>query len=128
MANEIKASFSVNYANPVSGSPALKDAIASETENVTQTNQEFHGTVVSVGFSAEEDLSLGDVTTNGKIYVKNLDATNFVKYGPKSGGVMVEFGRLKPGEIAWLRLAPGITWRWIADTAAVKVLVKAYGN
>lgn len=123
MANELKVSLGTTYANG-----GLKDNVPAETINVTQTNQEFHGSVVSVGFSAEEDLALGDITTNGWIYLKNLDATNYVKYGPKSAGSMVEFGRLKPGEAHILRLAPGITLRWIADTAAVKVLVKAYGN
>ena len=123
MANEIKVQVSVTYANG-----NLKDTVALETLSLTQNVQEFHAPVVSVGSGAEEDLPLPDITTNGCVYLRNLDATNYVKYGPKSAGVMVEFGRLKAGEIAWLRLAPGVTWRWIANAAAVKVLVKAYGD
>ena len=78
--------------------------------------------VVSVGLS-EEDLSAGDVSVLGWLFLKNLDATNFITYGPKSAGAMVAMGRLEPGEVAALRLEPGITIRWIADTAAVKVKV-----
>lgn len=122
MANEIKLTIGVVYANG-----GLKDTVPADAVQITQTNQEFHAPVVSVGTS-EEDLSLGDITTNGCLFLKNLDSTNFVKYGPKSGGSMIEFGRLKAGEEAFLRLAPGVTLRWIADTAAVKVLIKAYGN
>lgn len=120
MADEIQITLGVTYANG-----RLADTVTSATTKVTQTTMGFHAPVVSVGTS-EEDLSLGDIGTNGFVYLKNLDSANYVKYGPKSGGSMVEFGRLKAGEVAILRLAPGVTWRWVADTAAVKVLVKAY--
>jgi hypothetical protein len=122
VANEIKITVGVTYANV-----ALKDTIASETFSVNQSAQEFTAPVVSVGTS-EEDLPLPDITTNGYIYLRNLDTTNYVKYGPKSAGNMVEYGRILAGEVAILRLAPGITMRWIANSSAVKVLVKAYGN
>src|SRR5262245_53922502 len=118
MASELKINFGVTYANG-----ALADAVAPYTASVNQTTQQFHGTVVSVGTS-EEDLTTGDIGTLGYIYVKNLDATNYVQWGPKSGGSMVAFGRLKAGESAILRLEPGITLRWVANTAAVKVLTK----
>lgn len=122
MANEIKINFGVTYANG-----ALSDAVAPYTANVNQTTQQFHGTVVSVGTS-EEDLAIGDIATLGYLYLKNIDPTNYVQYGPKSGASMVAFGRLKAGESAMLRLEPGITLRWIANTAAVKVLAKIYND
>ena len=120
---DIKITAGITYVNG-----GLADTVAQETTNITQAAQEFYAQTVSVGSGAEEDLTLTDITTNGFVYLKNLDPTNYVKYGPKSGGVMIEFGRLKAGERTVLRLASGVTWRWIADTAAVKVLVKAYGN
>lgn len=122
MADELQITLGVSFTNG-----KLTDTVTSATTKITQNTQGFHGTVVSVGTS-EEDLSLGDIGTNGYVYLKNLDAANFVKYGPKSGGSMIEFGRLKAGEVSVLRLASGVTWRWVADTAAVKVLVKAYEN
>jgi hypothetical protein len=121
MANELKVTLGMTYENG-----KLKDTIASETINVTQTTQGFEGKVVIVGNSAEEDLALGDIATNGFIYLKNLDTTNYVTYGPKSGGVMVGFGKLKAGEATILRMNTGVTLRWQANAANVKVLVKAY--
>jgi hypothetical protein len=104
----------------------LKDTIQ-ETANFNQTTIGKYGGVVSIGTS-EEDLPVGDVGTNGYAFLKNLDPTNYVKWGPKSGGAMVEMGRLKPGEAAWFRVAPGVTIRAIADTAAVKVDYRLYEN
>lgn len=121
MANEIKVSIGVNYANG-----NLKDNFAQETVQVTQTNQEFTGPVVVVGTS-EEDLALPDITTNGFVLLRNLDSTNYVTYGPNDT-TMTAFGRLKAGEIHVVRLEPGVTLRWAANTAPVKVQVKAYGN
>lgn len=121
MADEIKVTLGVTYVNG-----NLKDTIQSETISIDQTTRGFHGSVVSVGTS-EEDLTLGDIatTTANLLYMKNLDATNFVKYGPKDT-TMTEFGRLLAGESTWLRLGASVTLRWVADTAACKVLVKAY--
>lgn len=115
MANEIKLTPQLTYASGL-----LKLSFAPGQKSYTQTTQQAHATVVSVG-TAEEDMPVGDVATNGWLVLYNLDATNFVKYGPKSAGAMIEFGRLRTGEFAMLRLASGVTNRWIADTAACKV-------
>jgi hypothetical protein len=90
----------------------------------TQTTIGGHFPIVSVGTS-EEDFDTGDVgiANAGILMMRNLDTTNYVTYGPKSGGVMVAFGRIKAGEPAAFRLEPSITMRWIANTAAVKVQV-----
>ena len=81
-----------------------------------------HAPVVTVGFAAEEDMPIGDVSVLGWLFLKNLDSTNFVTYGPKDT-TMKAFGRIEPGEYAALRLEPGITLRWQADTADVQVKV-----
>lgn len=86
-----------------------------------------HGPVVSVG-TAEEDLTTGDISTLGFLFLKNTDVANYVTYGPKSAGVMVPFGRIKAGEVACVRLEPGITLRWQANTAAVKVQILLLEN
>lgn len=78
--------------------------------------------VVSIGTS-EEDLALTELATPGYAFFRNLDATNFVRLGPKSGGSMVAFAKLLPGEVAMIRLAAGVTIRAIADTAAVKLQI-----
>lgn len=105
----------------------LKHTLEAETLAITQTTGRLHAPVVTVGTS-EEDLSVGDVGTLGWLYMKNLDSTNYVTWGPKSGGAMVGVGRLKAGETALLRLEPGITIRWAANTAAVDVQVVLFND
>lgn len=118
MANEITLSASLQVVN---GNLNLK--LDAGSLNFDQDTQGAHAPVVIVGTS-EEDLDLGDIATNGWILLRNLDGTNFVKFGPKDT-TMTEFGRLEAGEIALFRLAPGVTLRWVADTAACRVQVLA---
>jgi hypothetical protein len=89
--------------------------IALTNIQVTQNALGVDGRIVSVGTS-EQDITFS-VTTHGYLLLRNLDDTNYIKYGPKSAGVMVEFGRLNAREVAILRVAPGITFRAVADTA-----------
>ena len=88
--------------------------------NDDQTTIGSHAGVVDVGTS-EEDMAVGDVTSEGWLEITNLDDTNYVTYGPNSAGSMVAFGRLEPGHTHTLKLSPGITLRWLANTASVKV-------
>lgn len=90
--------------------------------SITQSAIGAQSGVVVVGTS-EEDLSVGDVSTPGILLLRNLDSTNYVDYGPKSGGSMVAFGRLKAGEVAQVRVGSSVTLRWVANTASVKVQV-----
>lgn len=117
MANEITLTVRCDISNA-----NLINSFNPGAKQFTQTTQGLHAPVVSVGTS-EEDFDPGDVTAanQGILCMRNLDTTNFVKYGPKSGGSMVEFGRIKAGEIQTFRLAPSVVMRWIADTAACKV-------
>tara|TARA_B100000029_G_scaffold501774_1_gene575883 strand:- start:754 stop:1122 length:369 start_codon:yes stop_codon:yes gene_type:complete len=84
-----------------------------------------HAAVVKVGTS-EEDVSTGDISTLGWCLMRNLDTTNYVTYGPKSGAAMVGMGRLEAGEVHAVRLEPGITLRWVANTAECKVDLRVY--
>lgn len=122
MANEITLNLSLAVTNG-----KMKQRFEPGAISVTQSAAEAYAPVVSVGTS-EEDLPVGDVATVGFLCVQNLDATNYVTYGPKSGGSMVAFGRIKPGEVAILRLEPGVTLRWVANTGAVKVQTLLLGN
>lgn len=119
MANEIRvgASLECNNGN------FILPKVGGNTQNVTQNT--LGGGVpgmVSIGTS-EEDIVTTDISTLGWCFIKNLDPTNFIKYGPKSGGSMIEFGKLKAGEAAVFRLMTGITIRAVADTAACKVQI-----
>lgn len=95
------------------------------TKQIVQNGVGCHAPVVDIGTS-EEDLSFGDLSTEGRCEVMNLDDTNYVDIGPKSGGSMVPAIRLKPGEPHAFRISPGQTWAGQANTAACKVQFKIY--
>lgn len=79
---------------------------------------------VSVATS-QQDIDLSALSSMGWCRIENTDPTNYVDYGPKSGGVMVDFGRLLPGEATVFRFKPGVTLRMVANAAAVVVLITA---
>jgi hypothetical protein len=115
MANELSVNIRAQLAKD-----NLKESFAPGNKRIDVDTVGAHGTVVTVGQAAEEDMPVGDVTTLGWLCLENLDDTNYVTWGPKSG-TMVPLGRLEPGEPASLRLEPGITLTWQADTADVQV-------
>ena len=115
MADELKVTITANLENGED-----KQTWNHGQDKITQAAIGGHGGIVSVGTS-EEDLAIGDVGTLGWLFLRNL-GVNYVTYGPKDT-TMKAFGRLEAGEEAALRLEPGITLRWQANTAAVKVKV-----
>ena len=119
MANEITLSV---YGQVVNGN--FTSRFQPGNVQITQTTLGSHAPIVVVGTS-EEDMSFGDIGTVGIVAMRNLDSTNYVQYGPKSGGVMVAFGRLKAGEVAVFRMDSAVTMRWVANTASCKVQVWA---
>jgi hypothetical protein len=68
------------------------------------------GYTQSIGTS-EGVVNFGDITTAGWLALRNLDDTFSIQYGPTLDGAMVVFGRLRAGEVALLRLEPGIVMR-----------------
>lgn len=60
--------------------------------------------------TAEEDITLTDLTTPGYLYIKNIGITGsdsaepYITFGPKSSGSLVPFCELKIGEEACFRL------------------------
>lgn len=94
-----------------------------------QTTAKYYEQIITVGTS-EEDISFGaEITTAGVVVLRNLEASggNFVKYGPKSAGSMIELGRILP--LMPLRLYIGdssIILRMVADTASVELQVITY--
>ena len=80
---------------------------------------------VNVGTS-EEVISFAELATLGLIHIQNLDGTNFVDFGPESGGAMVAAVRVLAGEVALFRLVPATTYRAKADTAACNVVFSGF--
>ncbi|RPI76136.1 MAG: hypothetical protein EHM42_10765 [Planctomycetaceae bacterium] len=122
MADEIKVRVKTTLANGY-----LADLFDPGEVSITQTTGLKHCPVVDIGTS-EEDISFGDISAAniGYCAMRNLDTTNYVDIGPKSGGAMVGMLRLKPGEPQSMRLVPGVTLRAVANTAACKVQFSFY--
>jgi hypothetical protein len=120
VANEIQLNISMVVANGT-----FRDTFVPGPIAVTQSAIGRGGYVQSIGTS-EEVIDFGDVVTNGYAILRNLDTTNYVDYGPESSGALVLMGRLKAGEVAILRVSPGVVMRAIAHTAAVKLDVRLY--
>jgi len=78
---------------------------------------------VTVG-TTEESIAFSELGTQGWLMLKNLDSTNYVRWGFSTG---VYGGRLEAGETAGpFRLNPGSTLFLIANTAACKCLVYGF--
>lgn len=60
----------------------------------------------------------------GIAYLRNLDSTNYVVWGPNDGAALEAMGRLKPGEFAVLRINPGVTLRLAANAATCQCQVE----
>ena len=118
MANEIKVTASATNSN-------FTDDWRPASLTDSQTTKGASGGVVLVGFAAEEDLTLGDVSSPGWFMLRNLDDTNFVTWGAKDT-TMKAVGKLEAGEFAILKLDPAVTIRWQADTADVRVEYKCW--
>lgn len=120
MANEISVSGSLSvtngkfkYQSPQSGSLKFDQTTAGGGNPGT----------VNIGTS-DEVISLGDISTPGWCWMKNLDDTNYVDIGPTSAGAIVPMIRMEAGETAGpFRLNPSLTLRGQANTAAVDVLI-----
>lgn len=131
MANEITTQIKTTLINPLSSTTAalLKENFDEGIFKLTQTTQAAFADVVTVGFGAEQDLVFptnSKMTTalQGLFCAINLDATNFVKMGPKAGGgSLTLLSHLWPKTPVQIPIAPNVVIRWQADTAACDVLV-----
>ena len=118
MANELKVTVSSTLTNG-----NLKEVFTPGAIQVDQATIGSHAPTVSVGTS-EENLAVGDVSVLGWIFLRNLDTTNYVEWGASATTpTLATIGRLEAGEVAAFRMEPGVTLRWKADTATVKVKV-----
>lgn len=120
MANEIQLQI---QAKVINGSFTDQFNLGGQLQ-IDQSASGADGGVVSVTTS-ETTISLSRLATEGYCFLRNLDSTNYLEFGPDSTG-MVAIGKLKPSEAAVLRLKPGITLKAQANTATCKLLVKCW--
>jgi hypothetical protein len=114
MTKEITVKGSIICAN---GGSQFSTGKSFDTLEVNQAAKGGFVQTVSVG-TAAADLVVGSGVTNlGWARFSNLDATNWMKWGPKDGGVMIPVGKIMPGQFADLQLYPGITIQFAANAA-----------
>jgi len=70
------------------------------------------------------DVSFVGLTTPGWVWMKNLDGTNYVQWGPKSGSNFYPIGRMKAGKPAGpFYIEPGTTLHLKANSASCLVQI-----
>lgn len=116
MAGEIKQTASLQLTNQNTKIPRLGGSTNSIDQNTRGGGLPGQITAVTAGV----DVTTTGITTLGWMFLKNTDSTNFIEWGPKSGGVFYPIGKLKPGEEISFRLSPGKTLHLKADTADCK--------
>lgn len=124
MSNEITEQFSLHVENG-----SYEDRVDTGQLSFDQAAQGRGGTVQSID-TTEETIDFGDVVyTEGKMYVRNLDITNYVDLGGTFTTGNAELcHRLKAGEWMWIRIVPTAVWRAKADTLACLIDVRLYAD
>ncbi len=119
MANEINIQAALTFQRFI---PLLQ---GSGNLNINQTGTHGIFNVQNVGTTAEQ-LTGVDVATLGYLFVKNLDATNFVQLATDNAfSATSTFAKLRPGEFC-LVPSNATTMPWAkANTAGCDVLVCA---
>jgi hypothetical protein len=115
MAAEITVSCSLSFSKG-SSSAALSGSGA-----FTMTGTRYLRGRQNIG-TTEEQISIGEITSEGWMLVINRDTSNFVRLRQ---GVVASYSnaliKIKPGEFALFRVDPAATLYGTADTAAVDV-------
>ncbi len=93
MASELNASASLS----VLKNSATANAQGSGAFDVAGTY--YIKSTVSIG-TGDETLDIGDVATVGMVFLKNLDATNYIQFGQNGTDYAI---KLLPGEFALFR-------------------------
>lgn len=123
MSDEIQSSCTLRVANG-----NLKSNLTPGTITIDQAVAKGPSPGCVVVGTSEEVISFAELTTLGVIQITNLDTTNYVDFGPESGGAMVAAVRIQAGEVWQFRLVPGVTYRAQADTAACNVVFAGFND
>lgn len=118
MAGEIRVNFQFDVSK---GSFNDNFSLVSQTYDMAGAYGGVPG-AITVG-TTEETLAFGELATEGFLIMKNLDATNYVRFGFSTG---VYGGRILPGEIAFFRMEPSVTLYLVANVSPVRVQIKGY--
>lgn len=121
MAEELKLQIGYQFANG-----PLKDVFEEQINYDQATIGGPNPGFDIIPSAAEQVIDFGDLASPALVFMKNLDDTNYVVFGPEDGGGMIDFGIVRPGGVAHFELQVGTVLRMQADTADVKMLIKAF--
>lgn len=100
MANEITAAASLSAAK---GGVSVGSG-GSQTDTADMAGDQMLANVQIIGTAAEQIL-LGDITTVGYVFLKNLDATNYIEIALDSGVTTQIFAKLLAGDVTLVKAA-----------------------
>ena len=121
MADEFTTTFTMSLSNG-----EIADSISVRFGKYDQSAEGYSSGTFTVGTSEEAISFNSDISSEGFLFIRNADDTNWVEYGPESGGVMVSFGKILAQEWSWLRLKPAVVLRMKANSAPVRVELRLY--
>lgn len=120
MADEMNLQVNLNY---------TKDKVSlarNVTQKITVSGADYSDQTQDVSNSAHEALSINsDIGTKGVVYIRNLDATNYVEVGVDVSTTFYPLIKIKPGEMQVWRLA-AVSPYVKANTATVKIQVLVF--
>lgn len=94
------------------------------TSLLTTVTQGFGNPGMLAATTSEVDASFTPLAP-GKIFILNLDATNNLRVGPKSGGSLVSFIEIPPGDFNIFSLQVGQILRYRSSAGTVNFLMMA---
>jgi hypothetical protein len=123
MANTVTFSGVVNWAN---GTTAGGSISASSSNSVTQSGSTAAVNVQAIGTTTEALVVAADSVMPGYLFLKNLDATNFVNIDLNTPVVAgsTAFCKLRAGEWAFIPTSRTTIYA-LADTATVNLQIVA---
>jgi len=113
MANEIRTTISLSVAK---SSLSLSKSLSKQ---ITMTGTHYHSTTQDIATAYEIIVIPAELATLGVAVLVNTDATNYVEIGRDVAAAFVPVIRLKAGESAIFRFAPGFSYYAKANAGAV---------
>lgn len=110
MANEINLGIQFSFAKSGAG-------VAKSFSGQITVSGNYHVSGVQNVGTVDETVALGDIATNGWLFLRNLDSTNYVLCGADGSSYPI---KLKAGEAVCVRFN-GAAVHLKADTAACRV-------
>lgn len=124
MANEITVLI-----NDALKNGGLTDSFNPGRLQITQNVQLLFADVITLTAGVDTAVTFGHIVTPGLCHFYNLDATNYVEWGPDNSGAIKVIGKLQANDApAVFRFDPAASLRMKAHTGNCDVLVMCWND